>query len=263
MTDEAIKEKLKALYECKADFMVIQTGKKSASVNGLYLYKSEPHEIILHNNFATENELMYTAIHEFAHHVMMAENGAKSSRSHSGLFWKTYYDLLDKAIEEGVYSRTRCTETADLIETAKNLQKAIADAQARLGDIIAKLNESCRKNNERIEDVIEHDLQMTRSKAKDLLKLKNSAGVRSDEIVKAISSARNKEAKKAAITAAEEGKTVAQVKAIARDRMSEPSDNFESPDRLMKEKKRLVKTIECLQERLEIVEEKLNPSYGQ
>ena len=64
MTNEEIKNKLTKLYDCKEDFTVTMSGKASSRVNGLY--KPLTHEIILHNkNFKNDNQLMYTAVHEF------------------------------------------------------------------------------------------------------------------------------------------------------------------------------------------------------
>ena len=53
----------RVLWTPVIDFTVVQTGKKSSKVNGLY--KTDSHEILLHNkNFTTNNAIMYTAIHE-------------------------------------------------------------------------------------------------------------------------------------------------------------------------------------------------------
>ena len=68
MTNERIKEILIDVTECSIDFSVIQTGKESKRVNGFY--KPDTHEIFLHNlNFKTENQLVYTALHEYTHHL--------------------------------------------------------------------------------------------------------------------------------------------------------------------------------------------------
>ena len=158
MTNEDIKANLKKLFDCEVDFTVTQTGKKSNKVNGLY--KPATHEIFLHNrNFNTSNELMYTAVHEFTHHYLTTEKGDKGGR-HNSLFWSTFYDFLEKAIELGFYERKRSEETQNLIDEAKQIQELIINAQKELGNILSKLHESCTRNNERIEDVIEHDLQM-------------------------------------------------------------------------------------------------------
>ena len=221
MTNDEIKGKLLKLFDCKTDFSVTQTGKKSSKVNGFY--KPATCEIFLHNkNFTTENELMYTAIHELTHHVLTTEKGVKTSRCHSGIFWATFYDFLDKAIELGFYTRNRSDETKALIDSALQLQKTIIETQKQLGEIIAKLYDSCETNGERIEDVIEHDLQITRGKAKELVKMRNSKS-----------------------------------NAVAKQKAKAVDDDLESPEQLRREKKRLESTIERLNDRLVQVEETL------
>ena len=124
MNNEEIKAALARLYYCKIDFIVIQSGKKSSKVNGLY--KPATREIILHNkNFTTDNQLMYTAIHELTHHILTTEKGVKTSKSHSGIFWATFYDLIDKAIELKLYTRERSDQTAALVAEAVEIQKKI------------------------------------------------------------------------------------------------------------------------------------------
>lgn len=76
MTNEKIKEVLLSLEKAGIDFSVTQTGKTSKKVNGLYAPAT--FEIFLHNkNFATENELIYTAIHEYAHHLKLQAKEAR------------------------------------------------------------------------------------------------------------------------------------------------------------------------------------------
>ena len=257
MTNEDIKANLKKLFDCEVDFTVTQTGKKSNKVNGLY--KPATHEIFLHNrNFNTSNELMYTAVHEFTHHYLTTEKGDKGGR-HNSLFWATFYDFLEKAISYGFYERTRSEETQKLIDEAKEIQKAIIDAQRKLGETLSKIYESCDRNNERIEDVIEHDLQITRNKSKEYLKMRNS-DTNSDEMAKVINSAKDVMIKAAAQKAADEGKTVEQVKQIAKAKPID--DGLESPESLRKEEKRLETTIERLNDRLVQVQETLRSMAG-
>jgi hypothetical protein len=256
MTNEEIKTALIKLYECKTDFTVIQTGKQSSKVNGLY--KTNTHEILLHNkNFTTNNAVMYTAIHELTHHILTTEKGVRTVKSHSGIFWATFYDLIDKAIELKLYVRERSAETAALIKEAVEIQKKIIEAQKQLGLVIAKLYDSCQHNGERIEDVIEHDLQMTRNKAKEYMDNKMSGSNDNDEIAKAVKFAKDPAVKQAAQQAADAGKTVAQVKAIAKQKVKATDDNIESPEQLEREAERLKKTIAHLYERLMQIQEKL------
>ena len=67
MNQDQVKEILLQIEESELEFSVTFTGKASKKVNGLY--KSDTHEILLHNkNFSVDNELLYTAIHEYTHH---------------------------------------------------------------------------------------------------------------------------------------------------------------------------------------------------
>lgn len=216
MTTEEIKNRLSKLYGCKEDFTVIMSGKVSNRVNGLY--KSATHEIILHNrNFKNDNQLMYTAVHEFTHHVLTTEEGGKATKAHSGAF------------------------------------KALVKLQKQLVTVLNKLQEVCDEEGERIEDVIESDLQMSRNKAKELRRMAVSNSEFSDEMTKTICSAKDV---MLATKAAEEGKTVEQVRAIAK-KTKPVDDDLESPEQLRREKKRLESTIERLNDRLVQVEETL------
>lgn len=194
MTNEEIKDNLKKLFDCKTDFTVIQTGKKSIRINGCY--NPTTHEILLHNrNFTTTNELMYTAIHELTHHILTTEKGIKSRKCHSGIFWASFYNLLDKAIELSMYERTRSEETQKLIAQAKAIEQEIIEAEKRLGRIIRQIFESCKTHHERNEDVLEHDLQMTRARVRSLVNKSLSDNNNSADIAQSIARASNAEQK--------------------------------------------------------------------
>lgn len=256
MTDEQIKFDLKKLFDCKTDFTVVQTGKKSSRINGYYTPAT--HEIFLNNrNFSTTNELMYTAIHELTHHILTTEKGIKSPKSHSGIFWASFYDLLDKAIELGLYERRRSEETQKLINRAKEIEQELIEAEKQLGHIIRQIFKSCENNHERSDDVIEHDLQMTRLRARTLLDKTLSDNRNSADIAQSISKAANAEQKEAALQAAAEGKTPAQVKAIAQQKPLISDDDLQTQQSLKKEKQRLERTIEHLNIRLKYIEEQL------
>ena len=254
MTNETIKENLKKLYDCKNDFTVTQTDKKSPKVNGLY--KPVTKEIFIHNrNFSSDNELIFTAIHEFTHHILTTEKNMKSAKSHTCLFWATFYNLIDKAESIGIYSRKRSEATEKLINEVSDIQKELIETQKKLGKVITKLYKSCIEKGERIEDVIEHDCQITRKKAKELMQMATKEAETSDEMTKAIDSAKDEKQRKAAIQAVADGKTLNQVKTIARSTISD--DGLDTPSQLIKEKNRLEKTIEKLNDRLIQVEETL------
>ena len=74
MNREQVKKRLLGLRKTDEDFEVIFSGKKSRKVDGLY--KPASREIILHTgNFTTDDELVYTAIHEYAHHLQFTDLG--------------------------------------------------------------------------------------------------------------------------------------------------------------------------------------------
>ena len=109
MDNARIKEILLDIKESELDFTVTQTGKESKRVNGLY--KPDTHEILLHNlNFKTETELIYTAVHEYTHHIITEETLAVSpsgyipnAKVHTQKFWATFGELLEAAEAKGYY----------------------------------------------------------------------------------------------------------------------------------------------------------------
>ena len=106
MNQDQVKDLLIRLEDTKTDFSVIFTGKKSGMVNGLY--KPLTREILIHNkNFENEGQLVYTAIHEFAHHLH-SERGAfvPGARAHTNEFWSIFHDLLEKAEKLGLYENS-------------------------------------------------------------------------------------------------------------------------------------------------------------
>src|SRR3989304_2714446 len=102
MNQDQIKEQLLTIKKNDVPFSVILSGKKSKKVNGLY--KAERREIILHNkNFSSDNELMYTAIHEYAHHIQFTASPVPISiRIHTVRFWSLFHGLLNEAEAKGI-----------------------------------------------------------------------------------------------------------------------------------------------------------------
>ena len=98
MNQDKVKEILLSLRDTSLEFSVTFTGKESKKVNGLY--KPDTKEILIHNkNFKNDNQLVYTAIHEYAHHLECEKNGGKSSggRCHTNSFWACFHSLLEEA----------------------------------------------------------------------------------------------------------------------------------------------------------------------
>jgi hypothetical protein len=261
MNSEQVKEKLESVHKSPVDYTVIFSGKKSLKANGLYRPGSR--EIIIHNkNFANEdgglneNRLMFTAIHELAHHVMRAEKGDRSRRAHGQDFWAAFHGLLDAAEERGVYRAEIDADTQKLIDEVRDISVRIAGLQRELGRVICAINESCKKNGLREEDIIERKAQISRQTAKAAVAALclGDTGLGAD--MQAEAARQRTEAGREAVTeAAQNGASVIQAKKAAR-----PESRMEPEDEAAKlelEKRRVERTIESLERKLEEIRKEL------
>ena len=173
MNQDQVKEALLAVEDAPLEFQVIFSGKKSGKVNGLY--KTDTREIILHNrNFDVDgkqntNLLLYTAIHEYAHHLHACARGGKlSPRAHTAEFWAIFHALLEKAEARGVYHNTAADapELADLTETIRKKYLARnGELLKELGKLLIKAREVCAASGIRYEDYVDRVLCMPRQAA--------------------------------------------------------------------------------------------------
>lgn len=172
MTNEQIKTALISLRPVDHDFTVTQTGKASRKVNGLYM--RDTFEIIIHNkNFKNDNELMFTAIHEYTHHIRNISGDITERRAaHGGAFWTTFYKLIEEAEKQGIYC-TFCnvteenkTEITGLIDDIKEIDADISARYIQMGGSLRQLHEKCNNNNLRYDDIIDRYLHLKRSTEK-------------------------------------------------------------------------------------------------
>lgn len=249
MTNEEIKKKLEMLQRSDEDFTVVQTGKANAKVNGVY--KVEEREIVLNNkNFSNDNALMFTAIHEYAHHVLRDEKGGHTQR-----FWAVFYDMVDAAVEKGIYSRERSEQVNRLTEEIKKMQAEISAMQKKMGEKIRELYDAAGQGGERFEDIIEHDCQMTLSKSKTMLNMAAGPDGYTDEMAKAVAKVNNYGKQQDALEAVAAGKTVYQVKETGKSGGKQDKQEEHKYEKLVKEKKRIEKIIGELEQRLSVIEE--------
>jgi hypothetical protein len=259
MNQDQVKEKLLKLHDYTEDFTLIFSGKKSNKVNGLY--KGDKKEIIIHDqNFENtemgNNLLFYTAMHELAHHIQFTEHKQKSSRAHTQLFYAVLDDLVDIAERKKLYNTGIDDDTQKLIDEAHDISCQIAELQRKLGQVIKCLQEKCYDKGIRFEDVIGRKAQISlktvrqTAKAHDL-DLPKELGA---DIQEAAIQERDEEKREAMIHAAQKRKSVYQVK---RTNSSGPIDQEDETVSLVKEKKRIERTITSLNRRLEAVEEQL------
>ena len=278
MNQNEVKKKLLAIEDAPLDFSVIFSGKRSKKVNGLY--KPDTREIIIHNrNFSGEgtkaagrgtsaaldaaaaeaNLLMYTAIHEYAHHLhACARGGHLSPRAHTAEFWAILHGLLEKAEAKGIYQ--------DVFAGSKELEKLTDTIRKKyltengnlvkeLGQLLLKARELCSAIGGRYEDYIDRVLRIPRQAANLAVRmhqynLNPETGADNMRFLAGIS---NEEKRLAAENALMAGKSPDTVKAALRKK----SEDEDPRQNLEKEKIRLERTIASLTKRLEEVEKEL------
>jgi hypothetical protein len=269
MNQDQIKKALLSLADAPLEFSVVLSGKKSSKVNGLY--KTESREIILHNkNFSTdkagENLLLYTAIHEYAHHLHACERGGTlSSRAHTSEFWAIFHELLEKAEGKKVY-RNVFTESPELVKLTAQIKKKFLEENGNLvkelGKQLLKAYELCDTIGGRFEDYVDRVLRIPKLAAQTAMKmfqydLDPSLGA---DNMRYLAGIRNEENRNGAEHALLAGKSPDSVKTALRKGTASalaPLEGEDQKQHLEKEKLRLERTITTLSRRLEEVEDEL------
>jgi len=259
MNQDQVKQLLLKLDNSVPDFSVVFTGKESKRVDGLY--KPEKKEILIHNkNFSEDNSLMYTAIHEFAHHVHFSRYPEEvTRRAHTNRFWDIFHSLLSDAEKKKIYKNLFELDPAfaDLTRRIKDefLSKN-GELMKQFGKLLIEALDLCREKHTVFEDYIERVLGMTRGSARTLMKvyaldIDESLGY---ENMKVVASIKNPEERREAVQSFKQGKTPPQVRQHIKESRDEPELTV---DRLQALKKRLEKNISNLREKLETIEEQL------
>lgn len=265
MNQERVKSILLEIQNTELEFSLIFSGKQSKRVNGLY--KPETHEIILHNkNFQTDNELIYTAIHEYAHHLRhekyLAQFGGLQavpySRVHTNDFWALFHELLDIAEEKKLYviGVEQSPELAELTETIRtNYLEKNGTLMKEFGQLLAKAHQLCVQAHIRYEDYIDRCLKIPRQSAHNIAKVGStdvspSLGFENMKMISAISSAEKQKEAQGQLLA---GKSPDAVRFSVKKKPKE----VDPKTGLEKEKTRLENTIAQLSKRLAAVEEHL------
>ena len=258
MNQDEVKALLLSIEQGAGDFSVVFSGKKSARVNGLY--KPYTKEILLHNkNFENDNQLVYTAVHEYAHHLLCeAAGGELSARHHTSEFWARFHGLLKKAEEAGLYSIGVDSSPELAALTAEIREKCLAEngrIMAELGRLLSKARGLCAQAGIRYEDYIDRVLRIPRGTAKSAEKVA-VANVDSSlgfDAMKIVAAQRSPEKRAKAGRLLSEGMSPDSVKAEL-----SPNKKEESPrDKLQKEKERIEKSIARMTARLEHIEQTL------
>jgi hypothetical protein len=258
MNQDQVKKTLLSIADAPMEFTVIFSGKKSKKVNGLY--KPDTREIIIHNrNFSDDNLLLYTAIHEYAHHLHACSlGGSLPSRSHTTEFWAILHGLLEKAEAGGSYKNVFAAspELSALTKTIReNYLLQNGSLVKELGALLLKAGELCDTIGARFEDYIDRVLCIPRLAAKTFIKMFEydlNPSLGSDNM-RFLTGIKNGEDRRAAEQSLLAGKSPDAVKREAAKRPAEEDPRL----RLEKEKLRLERTISSLTRRLDEVEREL------
>ncbi|MFW5728117.1 MAG: hypothetical protein ACOCYG_00515 [Spirochaetota bacterium] len=259
MNQDQVKERLLDLESDVEEFFVIFSGKTSKKAHGLYY--PDKREIIIHNrNFEDDNSLMYTAIHEFAHHVHFTTSPVPvGNRAHTIEFRRILHELLNRAEERRIdYSPfTHDPEFMGLTYRIRN-QFLMENGQLmkEFGALLAEAQRLCEDRNARFDDYVERVLALNKSVANTLLRIHRTdvSPELGYENMKTVAAIRDPKERKAAEDAFKTGQSADMVKALTRRRKDQTEDPVEA---LQKEKRRIERTIKSLETKLRTVEERL------
>lgn len=263
MNQDQIKEILLDIEPSGLEFTVTLTGKESKKVNGLY--KPDTCEILLHNkNFKADNQLLYTAIHEYTHHLLneakLEQSGGLKpsySRVHTNEFWARFHGLLETAERKGHYV-IGLENSPELARLTEEIRKNYLEANGRLmqefGKLLAKAHTLCQEAGIRYEDYIDRILRLPRTAARSMVKVgalpvDPAIGFENMKLVASLPQEKRGEAEQQLLSGSSPDSV--------RSAMRRKGEETDARTRLEKEKQRLEKTIRQLTSRLELVEESL------
>ncbi len=265
MNQDRLKQLLLELKGDVEDFDLIFSGKKSLKVDGLY--KPEIRQIIIHNkNTEDENALLYTGIHEFAHHVHFTTSPVPvSRRAHTREFWTILHTLLERAEEKGIY-RNKFKTIDEFRQLTNELKENYLVKNGKLmrdfGKLLLKAFNLCRKYDMSFDDYADRELGFGRNEAKKLIRIYNeginpAVGYHNMETLLRI---RDSDKRQTAEKDLMGGRSPDMVKQEFLP--SKTSVHNDPVEELRKEKQRIERSIQSLKERLEKVEANLEKLGG-
>ncbi len=259
MNQDQVKQKLLKLDPSVEDFTVTFTGKKSKRVDGLY--KPDTREILIHNdNFTSDGPLMYTAIHEFAHHVQFTRSTLPvSSKAHTAHFWNIFHNLLIDAEKRGIYRNVFHEDERFAALTKKIKENFIApngELIREFGALLMEAHDLCVRHHASFEDYVDRELGLHRSAARSMMKISSREvdprlGY---ENMRTVASIRDEDTSRAAEKAFLEGDSPDMVKAQYASR-PKPDSPLKQ---LYVERDRLEKSLDTLTKKLAEIERRIN-----
>jgi len=260
---DQLKAKLLGLRKTVEHFDVIFSGKKSRKVDGLY--KPASREIILHTgNFTSDDELVYTAIHEYAHHLQFTGSAVPvSAKAHTTAFWSLFHELLFEAERTGLYRSPfeGIPEFAALTrEIREKFLATSGSLMKELGRLLVRAHELCERHGTSFGDYVDRVLGLPRTSAQVIMKahrqdLDPRVGFENMRTLTGIRDDGDRAKAQAALLA---GRTPDMVKTafVARPKPKDPRAELEE------ERSRIRRTIKRLQERLKEIDQRLGGGEG-
>jgi len=259
MNQDQVKEQLLRIQDDVEEFFLVFSGKTSKKANGVY--HPDTREIIIHNrNFDDDNALMYTAVHEFAHHVHFTTSPVPvGPRAHTLEFRSILHRLLARAEEFGVYANPFDADP-EFQTMTRRLRSEYLEQNGRImkqfGQALVEAEELCRRRGARFEDYVERVLSMDRRTATTLMKIHRfdvnpALGYNNMATVAGIANGEKRHQAEESFLA---GQSPDMVKIAARGR---PAEDEDAITRLEKERSRIERTIHSLQLKLEEIEARL------
>ncbi len=258
MNQDQLADKLRALADVPP-FTLVFSGKKSKKVDGLY--KPATQEILIHNkNMAGESDLIYTAIHEFAHHIVSCQNGniTLSSRCHTAQFWATFHQLLKKAEETGIYQNPFKSDQTFIQLTKRIKEDFLKKNGVIMKDFAKVLNDArnmCIERHLSFDDYVDRELGIEKTTANTLLRIEKydvTPAIGYDNM-KTVAGMRDDRKRESAVQAFLEGESAPSVKTSITSPVSKV-ERVSPVSQLEAEKVKIQKAIENLQKKLQIVD---------
>lgn len=258
MNQDQVKSILLKLDTPSEEFSVVFTGKKSGKVDGLY--HPDTREILIHNkNHADDNALLYTAIHEFAHHVHYTRSGhAGPMRVHNSMFWSIFHRLLNRAEELGLYHSVFKTDERFVAITKRIKEKFLSEngnLMKEFGKLLLEAHALCREMRVSFEDFIDRSIGIHRSAARQVMKVYSldlNPEIGYDNM-KALALIKDGHERGDAERAMLEGSSIDMVRSQYMGR-AKPDSPL---DALLSEKSRIEQSIEKLSDRLALINRKI------
>ncbi|MDR2150924.1 MAG: hypothetical protein LBO67_09005 [Spirochaetaceae bacterium] len=260
MNPEQLATQLRAIEDCPVDFSVVFSGKKSKRLNGTY--KPGTREIYINDrNFDSDNLLLYTAIHEYAHHLhaILHTNGVLPIRHHSSEFMAILHRLIEKAETKGLY-RNVFNDSPELLDLTKVIQSRIAtdgEIIKELGELLFNAYELCTNIGGRFEDYLDRIVRIPRLTATTAMKIHqfNLNPSLGSDTLRFLAGIKNEDQRGQAQSELLQGSSIDTVRVKNRKtKTEEPALQTVNRAQLEKEKFRLEQSIELLSKRLEELE---------